>query len=66
MGAGGYLQAFEAGSQARTGVGGWIDYDNASRAHSVFDGRTPEKVYTRHVALSPRHAPEMAPEALAA
>ena len=41
-----YLQAFETGSQARTGIGGWIDYYNTSRPHSVFDGRTPEEVYT--------------------
>jgi putative transposase len=61
-----YLQAFETGSQARTGIGGWIDYYNTSRPHSVFDGRTPEEVYTGRNAPSPGHAPEMAPEALAA
>ena len=61
-----YLQAFETGSQARTGIGGWIDYYNTSRPHSVFDGRTPEEVYTGRDAPSPGHAPEMAPEALAA
>ncbi len=61
-----YLQAFETGSQARTGIGGWIDYYNTSRPHSVFDGRTPEEVYTGRDASSPGHAPEMTPEALAA
>ena len=61
-----YLQAFETGSQARTGIGGWIDYYNTSRPHSVFDGRTPEEVYTGREAPSPGHAPEMAPEVLAA
>ncbi len=61
-----YLQAFETGSQARAGIGGWIDYYNTSRPHSVFDGRTPEEVYTGRDAPSPGHAPEMAPEALAA
>ncbi len=61
-----YLQAFETGSQARTGIGGWIDYYNTSRPHSVFDGRTPEEVYSGRDAPSPGHAPEMAPEALAA
>ncbi len=61
-----YLQAFETGAQARTGIGGWIDYYNTSRPHSVFDGRTPEEVYTGRGAPSPGHAPEMAPEALAA
>ncbi len=34
------------GGEASTGRGGWIDYHNASRPHSVFDGRTPEEVYT--------------------
>ena len=61
-----YLQAFETGSQARNGIGGWIDYYNTSRPHSVFDGRTPEEVYSGRDAPSPGHAPEMAPEALAA
>ncbi len=28
-----YLQAFETGSQARTGIGSWIDYYNKSRSH---------------------------------
>jgi len=61
-----YLQAFEIGSQARTGIGGWIDYYNTSRPHSVFDGRTPEEVYIGRDAPSPGHAPEMASEMLAA
>ncbi len=61
-----YLQAFETGSQARTGIGGWIDYYNTSRPHSMFDGRTPEEVYSGRDAPSPGHAPEMAPEVLAA
>ena len=61
-----YLQAFETGSQARTGIGGWIDYYNTSRHHSVFDGRTPEEVYTGRDAPSPGHAPETVPETLAA
>ena len=39
---------------------------HCSRPHSVFDGRTPEEVYTGRAAPSPGHAPEMAPEALAA
>ena len=61
-----YLQAFETGSEARAGIGRWIDYYNTSRPHSAFDGRTPEEVYTGRDAPSPGHAPEMAPEALAA
>jgi putative transposase len=61
-----YLQAFETGSQARTGIGRWINYYNRSRPHSVFDGRTPEEVYTGREAPSPGHAPEMAKLTLAA
>ncbi|MCH8000266.1 MAG: transposase, partial [Proteobacteria bacterium] len=61
-----YLQAFETGAEARAGIGRWIDYYNTSRPHSAFDGRTPEEVYTGDDAPSPGHAPEMAPEALAA
>ena len=40
-----YLNAFETGSEARTGIGRWIDYYNADRPHSVFAGRTPDEVY---------------------
>jgi putative transposase len=40
-----YLNAFETGSEARTGIGCWIDYYNADRPHSVFAGRTPDEVY---------------------
>ncbi len=61
-----YLQAFETGSQARAGIGGWIDSYNTSRPHSVFDGRTPEGAYYGRAAPSPGHAPEMAPKAQAA
>ena len=39
-----YLQAFETGPQARTGIGGRIDYSNTSRPHPASDGRTPEAV----------------------
>ncbi len=61
-----YLQAFETGSEARAGIGSWIDYYNEERPHSVFDGRTPAEVYSGRDAPSPGHAPEIAPEARAA
>ncbi len=48
-----YLQAFETGSDARAGIGRWIDYYNTSRPHSAFDGRTPEEVYSGREAPSP-------------
>ena len=41
-----FLNAFEIGSEARTGIGRWIGYYNADRPHSVFGGRTPDEVYT--------------------
>jgi transposase InsO family protein len=40
-----YLNAFETGSEAKTGIGRWIGYYNADRPHSVFGGRTPDEVY---------------------
>ncbi len=61
-----YLQAFQTGIEARAGIGQWIDYYNTSRPHSVFDGGTPEEVYSGRDAPSPGHAPEMASHPLAA
>ena len=40
-----FLNAFETGSEARTGIGRWIGYYNADRPHSAFGGRTPDEVY---------------------
>ena len=40
-----FLNAFESGSEARSGIGRWIGYYNASRPHSSFGGRTPDEVY---------------------
>ena len=40
-----YLNAFETGSDARTGIGRWIGYYNADRPHSALGGRTPEEAY---------------------
>jgi putative transposase len=40
-----FLNAFETGSEARNGIGSWIDYYNRRRPHSTFDGRTPDEVY---------------------
>ena len=40
-----YLNAFETGSEARTGIGRWVGYYNADRPHSAFGGRTPDEVY---------------------
>ncbi|PGH59070.1 IS3 family transposase [Azospirillum palustre] len=40
-----YLHAFETGSEARAGIGRWIDYYNAERPHSALGGRTPAEAY---------------------
>ena len=40
-----YLHAFETGSEARKGIGNWMDYYNQRRPHSSLDGRTPAEAY---------------------
>lgn len=42
-----YLNAFETGSDARAGIGSWIEHYNRRRPHSSFGGRTPDEVYAR-------------------
>jgi putative transposase len=40
-----FMNAFETGSEARAGIGRWIEYYNTDRPHSAFAGRTPDEVY---------------------
>lgn len=40
-----YLHAFETGSEARRGIGGWIDHYNRERPHSGIGGLTPNEAY---------------------
>jgi len=40
-----FLNAFETGSEAKSGIGCWIGYYNDDRPHSTFGGRTPDEVY---------------------
>ena len=40
-----YLNAYESGSEARTGIGRWISFYNQTRPHSSLDGTTPERCY---------------------
>lgn len=40
-----YLHAYETGSEARSGIGRWIDYYNFDRPHSTHGGRTPVEVH---------------------
>jgi putative transposase len=40
-----YLNAYETGSEARAGIGKWIDFYNARRPHSSLDDKTPNEAY---------------------
>ena len=40
-----FLNAFETGSEAGSGIGCWIDDYNPRRPHSSFGGRTPDEIY---------------------
>ncbi len=40
-----FLNAFETGSETRTGIGRWIDYYKHQRPHSSYAGRPPGEVY---------------------
>ena len=62
-----YLNAFETGSELRTGLGRWISYYNGQRPHSRLGGRTPDEVHGRAGATPhPGHAPHMALTRMAA
>jgi putative transposase len=40
-----FLNAFETGREARSGIGRWISYYNTDRPHSALGGRTPDETY---------------------
>ncbi len=40
-----YLNAFETGSEARVGIGRWIDFYNRFRPHSSLGGVPPERFH---------------------
>ena len=40
-----YLHVFETGSEARSGIGHWMNFYNTQRPHSTLDGRTPREAY---------------------
>ena len=39
------MNAFETGSETRTGLRRWIDHYNAERPHSALGGRTPAEAH---------------------
>ena len=41
-----YLSEFATGAQARTGIGGWMDFYDRRRPHSALNDRTPAEAYT--------------------
>jgi putative transposase len=42
-----YLNAYESGSEARSGIGAWIELYNLRRPHSSLDDCTPHEAYWR-------------------
>jgi len=40
-----YLHAYETGSEARAGIGEWVEHYNHRRPHSSLGGRTPAEVH---------------------
>ncbi len=42
-----YLHAYENGSEARKGIGKWIDFYNQIRPNSSLEGLTPDIYYIR-------------------
>jgi putative transposase len=42
---GGYLHAWETGSEAKEGVRKWMAFYNRQRPHSALGGKTPAVVY---------------------
>jgi len=44
-----YLNAFETGSEARTGIGRWIDFYNRLRPHSALGGITPNMYHAQNL-----------------
>lgn len=43
-----YLNAFETGSEARAGIGKWLNFYNHQRPHSSLDDLTPAEAYSKH------------------
>ena len=61
-----YLNAFETGSELRSGLVSWFRYYNGSRPHSALLGQTPDEAYGKIAPPCPGLAPDMANIRLAA
>ncbi len=48
-----YLHAWETGSQAKAGIGKWIEFYNNRRPHSALGGRPPAVVYWKRIENQP-------------
>ena len=48
-----YLHAYESVSEARGGIGRYLDLYNNRRPHSSLDGRTPDDAYFGHDSMPP-------------
>jgi putative transposase len=44
-----YLNAFETGSEARAGIGRWIDFYNRLRPHTALGGITPNMCHEQNL-----------------
>ena len=46
-----YLKAYDNVSEARTSIGGYLDFYNRRRPHSSLDGSTPDQAYFTQLPL---------------
>ena len=44
-----YLRSYDTVSQARDGIGRYLDFYNARRPHSALDAMTPDEYYYQHL-----------------
>ena len=47
-----YLRAYDSVADARSSIGGYLTFYNRKRPHSRLDGRTPDQVYFRGLAVA--------------